>query len=55
MTSLPPELQQLAVHLDALPAHTQRIFQYCLCLMMVEAGKMKLVETTPGESGAVCF
>ena len=24
-------------------------FHYCLCLLMVEAGKMRLVEKVPGE------
>ncbi len=29
-------------------------FNYCLCLLMAEAGKMRLVEKVPGEHGTVC-
>jgi hypothetical protein len=29
-------------------------FNYCLALMMVEAGKAKLIETRPGEAGTIC-
>lgn len=54
MNNLPPELAQFAAFLDAQPAQVQIIFQYCLCLMMVEAGRMRLVKTLPGESGGVC-
>lgn len=55
MNNLPPELQQFAAILDAQPGPVQAAFQYCLCLLMVEAGKMRLVETVPGESGATCI
>lgn len=48
---MPPELAQFAAFLDAQPSHIQGIFQYCLCLLMVEAGKMRLVEIVPGEAG----
>ena len=41
--------------LDAQPGPIQVAFQYCLCLFMVEAGKMHLVEIVPGESGATCI
>jgi len=54
MANLPPELQQLATHMDAQPAHVQVIFQYCLYLMMVQAGKVELIETTPSDSGPLC-
>ena len=54
MTDLPPELKEFAAFLDAQPAGVQPIFRYCLSLMMVEAGKMKLVRTAPGDEGAVC-
>ena len=46
--------QQLAAFLDAQPGSVQTIFRDCPSLMMVEAGKMKLVTTTPGDEGAVC-
>lgn len=51
MTTLPPELQQLAAILDAQPGHVQAMVQYALALLMVEADKAELIATTPGESG----
>ena len=54
MAHLPPELAHLAAFLDAQPGPVQVAFQYCLCLIMVEAGKMELIETIPGESGTLC-
>ena len=54
MTDLPPELQQLAALLDAQPGHVQTNFQYCLALLMVEAGKAELVKTEAGEAGPLC-
>ncbi|MCI0398507.1 MAG: hypothetical protein L0332_13675 [Chloroflexi bacterium] len=47
---LPPELQAFASLLDAQQSPVREIFAYCLCLMMVEAGKMRLLETKPGET-----
>ena len=55
MTNLPPELIQLAALLDAQPSHAQAAFQYCICLMMVKAGKMRLVETVPSENGGTLY
>jgi hypothetical protein len=55
MTNLPPQLQQLAALLDTQPAPVQVAFQYCLCLIMVEAGKLRLAETVPSENGATCI
>ena len=54
MTSLPFELAAFASLLDAQPASARDAFNYCLALLMVEAGKARLVETVPGENGAVC-
>jgi hypothetical protein len=54
MTELPPELVGFATFLDAQQQSVREIFQYCLCLMMVETGKMRLVETVPGETAAIC-
>lgn len=54
MTDLPLELQQLAALLDAQPAHVQTNFQYCVALLMAEAGKAELVETIASESGPLC-
>jgi len=51
MTPLPPELQALAALLDAQPGHVQAAFQYCLALLMVEAGKAALIATTPAKAG----
>ena len=53
MIDLPPELTQLAALIDAQPAHVQTTLRYCLCLAMAESGKAELVETTPGEDGAM--
>jgi hypothetical protein len=54
MSNLPPELQQFAALLDAQPGPVQVAFQYAMCLLMVESGKMRLVETVPGENGPYC-
>ena len=45
MSDLPPELQRLAAFLDAQPGPVQVAFQYTMALLMVEAGKMRLVQT----------
>ena len=55
MGDLPPELQAFAALLDAQPSPVREAFQYCLCLAMVEAGKMKLVRTLPGETTPICL
>jgi len=49
MTTLPPELATFSYLLDAQPAPVRDAFHYCLCLLMVEAGVMRLVE-----NGEVC-
>jgi hypothetical protein len=55
MTTLPPELAAFSYLLDAQPAPMRDAFHYCLCLLMVEAGKMRLVEKVPGENGEICL
>jgi hypothetical protein len=55
MISLPAGLEGFAGFLEAQPETVQGIFYYCLCLMMVEADKMRLVETTAGDMGEVCI
>jgi len=55
MNYLPSELQQFAAILDAQPGPMQIAFQYAMCLLMVESGKMHLVETVPSENGATCI
>lgn len=50
MTDLPPELEGFASLLDVQPQPVREVFQYCLCLMMVEAGKMRLVTTVSGDA-----
>lgn len=47
-------INQLGLVISRLPSNVQAIFHYCLCLMMVEAGKMQLVATIPGDSGPLC-
>ena len=42
---LPPELAGFAAMLDAQPPSVRQLFQYGLCLMMGEAGKMARVQT----------
>jgi hypothetical protein len=54
MTTLPPELAAFSYLLDAQPAPVRDAFNYCLCLLMAQAGKMHLVEKVPGENGTVC-
>jgi hypothetical protein len=53
-TELPPELQGFASFLDAQSGPVRDAFAYCLCLMMVEVGKMRLIDTLPGESSPIC-
>lgn len=43
--TLPPELAGFAAMVDAQPPSVRQLFQYGLCLMMVEAGKMARVQT----------
>lgn len=37
---LPPELTEFVAVLDAQPGPVQAIFQYCLAMLMVEAGRL---------------
>jgi len=37
------------------PLPVREAFQYCLCLIMLETGGMKLVKTIPGDDGMLCF
>ena len=53
MTELPPELAAFAPLLASQPTPVREAFQYCLCLMMVENGKMHQIEILPGESTPV--
>jgi hypothetical protein len=43
-TELPSDLQAFSAFLDAQPTASRDLFNYCICLMMIEAGKMSLVE-----------
>lgn len=54
MNQLPPELAFFAELVDAQPQSTQEAFQYCLCLMMVEAGKMQLASIIPTDTTPLC-
>jgi hypothetical protein len=55
MPTLPPELTAFSYLLDTQPAPVRDAFHYCLCVLMVEAGKMRLVEKVPGEDGEICL
>jgi hypothetical protein len=63
MTNLPPDLAAFAQLLDAQPEPAcpgttgpgmRAAFNYCLALMMAEAGVATLIETRPGETGTIC-
>jgi hypothetical protein len=54
MPDIPTSLATFAALLDAQPEPVRQAFNYCLALMMVEAGKARLIETLPGEAGQVC-
>jgi hypothetical protein len=49
-----PALLAIAHRLGLEPAVTKVAFAYCLCLLMVEAGQMRLVSKTPGDDGPLC-
>lgn len=52
---LSPELAHLASLLEAQPGPIQALVQYCLALVMVEAGKARLTHTIPGDTGPICI
>lgn len=54
MSDLPPALEAFASLLDAQSWPVREAFQYCVCLLMVEADKMRLIDTIPGETTAIC-
>jgi hypothetical protein len=47
MKEVPPQLEAFASLIAAHPAAVQDDFAYCLCLLMVVAGTMRLVEIMP--------
>jgi hypothetical protein len=51
---LPLELAAFAALLDAHPTPVREAFHYCMAMMMVEAGKARLIETIPSEVGTIC-
>jgi hypothetical protein len=53
--NFPPDLAAFAALLASQPAQARDAFNYCLCLMMVEGGRMDLVPTMPGEAGQICL
>ena len=53
--NLPPELEALDALLTSQPHAVHDAFHYCLCLMMVETGKMQLVQTVTGDTGSFCL
>jgi hypothetical protein len=54
MTTQPLEFAAFSDLLDAQPAPVRDAFQNCLCVLMAEAGVMRLVEKVPGENKVVC-
>jgi hypothetical protein len=54
MTTLPPELAAFSYLLDAQPAPVRDCFTYCLCLLMAQAGVMRLVEKVRCDNEVVC-
>jgi hypothetical protein len=44
----------IAHQLGLEPAVTQAAFNYCLCQLVVEAGRMRLVAKTSGDGGPLC-
>jgi hypothetical protein len=55
MDKLPAELQMFGDFIDAQPPPVQEAFQYCLCLMMVETGGMRLLNTINGDEKVLCY
>ena len=55
INSLPPEFEMLSMLIDGQAPPIREAFHYCLCLMMVETGKMKLIGTIPGDSNQLCL
>jgi hypothetical protein len=53
--SLPPEFEMLSMLIDGQAPPVREAFHYCLCLMMAETGKMKLIGTIPGDSSPLCL
>lgn len=51
---LPPGLTQRTSLFNVQPDPIQALVQYCLALVMVEAGKAKLISIFPGDAGALC-
>jgi hypothetical protein len=54
MTDLPPKLAAFAYLFDAQPAPARDAFNYCLALMMVEAGKARLVRDSSRREWCEC-
>ena len=55
MEEFPAELQMIGDFIASQPPPVREAFQYCLCLMMVETGGMKLVKTIPGDEKVLCY
>jgi hypothetical protein len=54
MTDLPSELSTLVALIDAQPSPVCEAFRYCIALGMAAAGKIRLVQSFPGENGMIC-
>jgi len=51
---VPPDFVRLTSLFDAQPGLTQALLHYCLALVLVETGKTRLINTTPGDLGPIC-
>jgi hypothetical protein len=54
MDDLPPALEAFASLLDVQLGPVCETVQYCVCLLTVEAEKMRPIDTIPGETTAIC-
>ena len=54
MARLPPDLAAFSYLIDTQPAPVRDAFYYCLCLCLVKAGKLRLVEKFSVEGGRIC-
>ena len=53
MNHIPPELERYTEFLNAQPEDIRSTFYYSLCIMMVDEGKMKLVDKQAVEDGDI--
>jgi hypothetical protein len=54
MIHIPPELERYTEFLISQPTDVQNTFYYSLCIMMVNQGRMDLVDKQASEEGDIC-